>query len=283
MTETLSLLYAPIGVPGSGRVRYGAAMELWREGLITPDVLEVYRIAAAHDGRDPLSVLAAQGLPPPPLPPSETPMRQLYQAARGYLLRLEHPGAEDVRAGLPADPGDERETMAAGNAVAQRWLVPALEALVTSQPSLAAAIACAAEHLCWHTQDAYQRQEIGEGFATSHAFAILRGDNAPFNARDFALGLLLMAPATLYRDHHHAAPELYAPLTGPHGWRFGIGRSVVVKPAHQPVWNPPLQPHLTKVGEVPFLGLFVWTRDVNETARVIPADDWPKLEALRIG
>lgn len=283
MTETLSLLHAPIGMPGSGRVRYGAAMELWREGLITPDVLEVYRIAAAHDGRDPLSVLAALGLPPPPPSPSETPMRQLYQAARGYLLRLEHPGAEEVRAGLPADPGDERETIAAGNPVAQRWLVPALETLATIEPTLAAAISRAAEHLCWLTYDAYPCQEIGEGFATSHAFAILRGGNAPFNARDFELGLLLMAPATLYRDHRHATPELYAPLTGPHGWRFGIGRSVVVKAAHQPVWNPPLQPHLTKVGNVPFLGLYVRTRDVNETGRVIPANDWPKLETLRIG
>ena len=86
----------------------------------------------------------------------------------------------------------------------------------------------------------------------------------------------------LYRDHCHAAPELYAPLTGPHGWRFGPGRPLMVKPAHQPVWNPPYPPHLTKVGPVPFLCLFGWTRDVNEVARVMPAADWPELEALRL-
>lgn len=57
---------------------------------------------------------------------------------------------------------------------------------------------------------------------------------------------------------------------------------LIVKPAHQPVWNPPHQPHLTKVGEVPFLYLFVWTRDVDQIAQVIPADDWPDLEAARL-
>jgi hypothetical protein len=48
----------------------------------------------------------------------------------------------------------------------------------------------------------------------------------------------------------------------------------VIKPAHVPVWNPPNQPHMTKVGSVPFLCLFGWTRDVSEPAQVIPADDW---------
>jgi hypothetical protein len=87
----------------------------------------------------------------------------------------------------------------------------------------------------------------------------------------------------LYRDHCHKAPELYVPLTGPHGWRFGPGMPLIVKPAHHPVWNDPYAPHLTKVGAVPLLCLFGWTRDVAEVARVIPAPDWAELEALRLG
>ncbi len=59
-------------------------------------------------------------------------------------------------------------------------------------------------------------------------------------------------------------------------------RPLVVKPAHRPVWNEPFRPHLTKVGPVPFLALFGWTRDVNDPARVLPATDWPSLEALRL-
>jgi Dimethlysulfonioproprionate lyase len=271
MTDPASLLNVPLGEAGSGRVRYGAAMALYQSGKISAEVLEVYRIASAHDARDPIADLQEQGLPV-----SKQPLYDLYSAARDYLLALDHPGAAEVRAGLPKDPGlmDRRPPRA--NPVADRWLEPALAA--TDQPVLAKAIRAAAGMLDWVTYDAYPRDQIGEAFATNHAFASIRGEASPYAARDFDLGLFLIAPDVLYRDHHHAAPELYAPLTGPHGWRFGPGTSLIVKPAHAPVWNPPYQPHLTKVGRVPFLCLFVWTRDVNEPARVLAADDWPSLE-----
>ena len=281
MTDAGSLIDAPLGVRGSGRVRYGAAMALWREGLISAEVLEVYRVTAAHDGRDPLSALAERGLPAPPSH-KEPPMLALYAAARDYLLALDHPGAAEVRAGLPADPGPARNVTPRANIVVDRWLHPALLALSGTHPVLAAAIGNAAGALDWVTYDAYPREEIGDSFATGHAFASLLGGDAPYAAEDFDLGLFLIAPGTLYRDHRHAAPELYAPLTGPHGWRFGVGRPLMFKPAHAPVWNPAHQPHLTKVGPVPFLALFVWTRDVNDTALVIPSDDWAQLEVAEI-
>jgi len=283
MTGVLNLLHAPLGQPGSGRLRYGAAMALWRDGLISAEVLEVYRVASAHDARDPLDVLARLGLPLPPKPPVDLPTARLYGAARDYLLRLHHPGAEEVRAGLPADPGPGRVMTPRPNAVAERWLPEACRLLSASEPLLAGAIAAASGALSWITYDAYLRAAIGEDFAAGHCFASILGGDAPFAADDFELGLFLIAPNVLYRDHRHAAPELYAPLTGPHGWRFRPGRPLIVKPAHQPVWNPPHQPHLTKVGAVPFLSLFVWTRDVNETAQVIAADDWAMLEGTAIG
>jgi hypothetical protein len=283
MTDPAQYLDAPVGRPGSGRVRYGAAMELWRAGRISAEVLEVYRVASAHDGRDPRAVLKERGLPLPEVMTMESPMQRFYAAAREYLLLLDHPGAEEVRAGLPLDPGPEAAMPAQGNAVVARWLGPALEIVAKDQPVLAAAIADAAGLLEWVTYDAYPLAEIGEGFARNHAFASIRGESAAFQATDFDLGLFLIAPGTLYRDHAHPAPELYAPLTGPHGWRFGLGRPLIVKPAHAPVWNPPLQPHLTRVGAVPFLCLFVWTKDVNEVARVLPADDWAALEEAKIG
>jgi Dimethlysulfonioproprionate lyase len=282
MTETLQLLHAPLGEPGSGRVRYGAAMALWRDGLISAEVLEVYRIASAHDARDPLPTLRERGMPMPPSPPKNDPVRGLYLAAREYLLSLDHPGAQEVRAGLPADPGPERGMPAQGNAVVDRWLSPALQALAIDRPTLSQAIQAAADHLPWVTYDAYPRAEIGEAFATGHAFASIIGADAPFAARDFDAGLFLMAPHLLYRDHNHAAPELYAPLTGPHGWRFGPGRPLQVKPAHSPIWNPPFRPHLTLVGPRPFLGFFVWTKDVDETAVVLPSDDWARLERMNL-
>lgn len=50
------LLETPFGEPGSGMVRYGAAMYLFVHGLIESDLLEAYRIASKLDCEDPLAV-----------------------------------------------------------------------------------------------------------------------------------------------------------------------------------------------------------------------------------
>ncbi len=282
MDETLLLLHAPLGVPGSGRVRYGAAMELFRNGVISEAQLDAYRDASPHDGRDPAVLLADRGLPAPPQS-SGSPaaiLQALFVAAEDYLDTLSHPGAAEVRNGLSGCRPSGKPPKAAPHPVAARWLEIALRETSTIQPQLATVIAMAAPHLAWVSYDAYPKDEIGGDFADGHAFAPIAGSDAPYAAEDFELGLFLIAPHTLYRDRCHSAPELYAPLTGPHGWRFAPGRPLIVKPAGEPVWNHSLQPHLTKVGQVPFLCLYVWTRDVNEPARVLPAEDWGTLEAL---
>jgi hypothetical protein len=282
MTDATRFLHTPLGQPGSGRVRYGAAMELWRQGRISAAVLEVYRIASPHDRHDPLRMLRDEGLPLPPMPPLESPMLALYAAARDYILSLDHSGATEVRVGLPAAPGPEVAVAATPNRVVEQWLKVALTALAETHPDLAKCIGAAAGGLCWGGYDAYPPDLIGDDFATGHAFASLVGSYAPFFREDFDFGLFLIAPDLLYPDHMHPAPELYAPLTGPHGWRFGPGDPLQIKPAHAPVWNPPHQPHLTKTGPVPFLCFYVWTQDVHEAACVIPADDLALLERTAI-
>ena len=285
MDETLQLLHTPLGVPGSGRVRYGAAMELFRRGVLGEAQLDAYREASPFDSRDPALLLAERGLPavPPPPATAEATMESLFAASRDYLATLSHPGFADVQEGLGRCLPTGRLPPAKSHPVVARWLEAALQAAATHAPQLAAAIAAAAPHLAWVSYDRYPRAEIGDSFAEGHAFASIAGGETAFAADDFELGLFLIAPHVLYRDHCHRAPELYAPITGPHGWRFAPGRPLIVKPAGEPVWNPSLQPHLTKVGPTPFLCLFAWTRDVTEAARVLPAADWATLEALRLG
>jgi hypothetical protein len=289
MTDPASFLNAPLGQPGSGRVRYGAAMALYEAGRLGPAELEVYREAAAFDARDPAAMLLERGLRPVPADfgSAATALETLLDQACDYLNALDHIGQAEVRAGLARASGPPRVPPRRAHQgamhVVERWLGPALAAMDASHRTLARAILDATPHLDWVYYDGYPREQIGDLFPAGHAFASILGDSAPFAATDFDLGLFLIAPHTLYRDHCHAAPELYAPLTGPHGWRFGVGRPLITKPAHQPVWNPPFAPHLTKVGPVPFLCLFVWTRDVNEVATVLPADDWATLEGLRLG
>lgn len=284
MDEALQHLHAPLGVPGSGRVRYGAAMALFRLGVLSEAQLDVYREASPHDGRDPAQLLAERGLDPVPKASASAAaqLAALFGAAQDYLTALAHPGAAEVRAGLARCTVSPQPPAARAHPVVARWLAPALAEVATGQPGLAQAIAAAAPHLPWVSYEAYPRHEIGESFATGHAFAPIAGGAAAFRAADFELGLFLIAPHVLYRDHCHPAPELYAPLTGPHGWRFAPGRPLIIKPAGEPVWNPSLQHHLTKVGPKPFLCLFAWTGAVNEPARVIAAADWPELEALRL-
>lgn len=279
-------LHAAIGQPGSGRLRYAAAMHFHRLGKLSDAVLEVYRICSPQDSEDPSGLLATRGLaldvPPPDAP--DLALRLLIDEVDRYLAGLAGPGIAEVRSRIAVwRDGPMTLRVPAPNAVVTAQLAPALATLLGTHPALAGAIADAAPHLGWITYDLYPAERIGAEFLAGHAYTSLIGPEAPVPADDFDLGLFLIAPHVLYRDHAHPAPELYAPLTGPHGWRFGPGTPMIVKPAHAPVWNAPEAPHMTKVGPVPFLCIFGWTKDVLLPARVLPASDWADLETLRIG
>lgn len=148
---------------------------------------------------------------------------------------------------------------------------------VSGGKPLAEAIARARPYLHWITYDAYSAA-IGPRFPRHHAFTGLIGEYRMLAARDFAFGLFLIAPKTLYRDHRHPAPELYVPLTGPTRWRFD-GGAWETRAAGEPVWNEPNAVHATLVGNRPFLCLYAWTRDVTLPAEVVDMSDWDAIEA----
>lgn len=262
----LELLHAPLGEPGSGRTRYAAAMYFHRQDLLDDVTLESYRIACKEDERAAPHAEAAAVLA----------LQALAFEIDVYLRQFSIAGVADVRQGLarwavgtPHLP--KPRTLPACNLVAS-----ATEHMSSSR--LAAAIRVATPLLRWGAYDAYPLSEIGERFASGHAFATLVGEGGPFDARDYDLGLFVIGPSIYYRDHKHAAPELYAPLTGPHGWRFRPGDRLEWLPRDVPVWNEPFRPHATMTGQVPFLAIYGWTRDVNEIAQVIPCDDWAAIE-----
>jgi hypothetical protein len=284
MVEDIRLSTA-LGERGSGRMRYGAAMALHQEGRISTEQLECYRIASADDGLDPNLLLRERGLDVPLVrtPEPETLVRALVDAGDTYCRSLSGPGIAEVRQGIARfRTGTYSAAPQHVNAVVAQHMPVALQELAKSEPSLAGLIAAANPHLDWITYDLYDVERIGKDFAGSHAYCSIIGDDGSIRSVDFDFGLFLIAPHVLYRDHHHAAPELYAPLTGPHGWRFSPGSPLVIKHAHDPVWNEPFQPHLTKVGPKPFLCFYCWTRDNDKPAEVLPAPDWAELEALRL-
>lgn len=208
------------------------------------------------------------------------PIRRLVGEIDAYLVGLDGDGLNEVRAGIALWRHGALADVAPRTLPALGHLEQALTLLgADGYAALGEALRDASPHLAWTLYDLYPREAIGEAFADGHAYACLIGDGAPIPAEDFNLGIFIIAPGVFYRDHHHAAPELYAPLTGPHGWRFASDAPLLWKGAHEPVWNEPWRHHATKVGEAPFLCLFCWTRDVSIPAVVIASTDWADLEA----
>src|SRR5260221_10514985 len=74
-------------------------------------------------------------------------------------------------------------------------------------------LAAAQVYLDWVSYDSYPAAEIGSHFPRRHLFTSLIELVDPNWSHDFDFGLLWIASHTLYRDHHHPAPELYLPLT----------------------------------------------------------------------
>ncbi len=211
----------------------------------------------------------------------EEAVASLVAEAKAYISGLdgERAGVESVLARLEefdlgasavALPGPQ-------DAPACRHLDAAIEQAVPHAGPLARAIADAKPYLHWIAYNAYG-DTIGPRFPANHAFSGLVGEYRMIPATDFALGLFLIAPNTLYRDHRHPAPELYVPLTGPTSWRFGLGQWEA-RQAGEPVWNEPNAVHATLVEETPFLCLYAWTRDVALPAEVVQAADWASIEA----
>lgn len=214
----------------------------------------------------------------------ETPLHpcsNLLRAIDQYLARFDvaHAGIAKCRVGVSklsakAHAGDA--------APASRTTAPSLQqavALARQQGSDALMDALMACPVDWQTYNSYPAADIGPAFPKRHAFVSLASMLDPAWSLDFDVGFLLIQPRTLYRDHHHAASELYVPLTDASRWRFGADTTWSPVAAHQPIWNDPNAVHATLVGDTPLLCLYAWTENVLAPAFVDRARDWATIEA----
>ena len=209
----------------------------------------------------------------------EPAIRSLIADIDAYLGRFDGPGIAEVRAGLLRWKDGPLRAVAPGRLRQTAHVDAALDWMDSQgDRTLATAIRAAMPHLEWQAYDPYPRDLIGDLFAENHCMASLIGDGGQVGSVDFDLGLFGFGPDMVYRDHAHAAPELYAPLTAPHGWRFRSGEKLGWRQDFAPVWNEAWAPHAFKSGPVPFLCIYCWTRDVNEPARMIAEPDWAELE-----
>jgi hypothetical protein len=150
---------------------------------------------------------------------------------------------------------------------ATRYLPECVASSMFTNPDVAAALAGIEEFLHWRQNPNYSDQLLGPGYMDNYAYAELIGPHGFFAGDDFLMGLLLLGPGIHYRDHHHAAPELYWLLTGPSEWRQGSG-DFVMREAGETIWHEPHIVHATRTLTSPLLAVWVWTRDVSEPARL---------------
>lgn len=121
--------------------------------------------------------------------------------------------------------------------------------------------------------------DLGDGYRNCNLHALLVGPNAcGFEMEDFCLGLFMLGPRTLYRDHAHEAPELYVNLSPRSGWRLSSG-SWQDYQAGSMIWNARGEPHATRAYGRPFLSVFVWLENINSLCRIVPCSDWAEIEA----
>lgn len=60
--EQWALVNTPLGEAWSGRTRYAAAMYFYRQGAMSPEALEVYRLCSRLDHDDPLAEIGRRGV-----------------------------------------------------------------------------------------------------------------------------------------------------------------------------------------------------------------------------
>ncbi|MBA3447417.1 MAG: hypothetical protein H0T56_07380 [Pseudaminobacter sp.] len=59
--EQWALINTPLGEPWSGRTRYAAAMYFYKNGEMTAEALEVYRLCSRLDSQDPVPIIRDRG------------------------------------------------------------------------------------------------------------------------------------------------------------------------------------------------------------------------------
>jgi len=196
-------------------------------------------------------------------------------ASRGVDLTLNKLVAIDLsdKSFIDAAPQGTRHDQVLMNAIA-RIAAPELQ-------EIANCLKAAKDDLVWREDNALfypPGADLGEGYKKCNLHTLLIGPDAcGHHHPDFSLGIFMLGPRTLYRDHNHDAPELYLNLSEKSGWRFGI-RGWQDFPAGSFIWNAAGETHATRVYDEPFISVFVWLENVNSPCNVIKSDDWPKIE-----
>ena len=129
------------------------------------------------------------------------------------------------------------------------WIAPAV---ARNPGALAHSFAKLAPGLRWQRRASADPSDAA--FWNGHANALIFGPGGLEERDDVWLGVTVMAPGTLYPDHHHPPAEVYLPLSAGEWWNAGMAW---VDPGLQGfIYNPPGILHAMRAGQGPFLALW---------------------------
>lgn len=121
-----------------------------------------------------------------------------------------------------------------------------------------------------HAPDSdYGRQ--GEAFLENVAFGLVVGsaDLHPISpSEDYAFGVLLMGPNSLYPLHRHRAREVYYVVGGRAEWTRG-GEAWRVRPPASLIHHAADMPHATRTGDEPLVALAAWVSDLDSIPTMV--------------
>lgn len=100
------------------------------------------------------------------------------------------------------------------------------------------------------------------------AYVEFVGPTSPIATDDLRFGVFLLAPATFYPNHSHAADELYYVIAGEGDWQKDNGSFITHGPASL-IEMPSFTPHALRTGGPPVLMLYGWTGDVGGEYRIL--------------
>ena len=114
-----------------------------------------------------------------------------------------------------------------------------------------------------------KNSNIGKNYLNGNMNAELIGPNdGYFKSEELKLGIFLLEQNIFYKDHMHAAPELYLNLTDGTKWRFGKKKWLEMQ-SGSIIYNEPYNPHGMKVGGIPFISIWCWPFNVDQKCEVV--------------
>ena len=124
----------------------------------------------------------------------------------------------------------------------------------------AQSLAPVANQLVWHNSTSLRSRP--NEFQGDYNFTVIVGPGSLLEDEDIRFGVYLQDPHTIYPAHHHAAEELYIPLSGTALWQKDDGPFVPVT-SGTPILHQSYQPHATTTDEKPMLAFWAWLGNLS--------------------